>query len=307
MNNYNYMPSTPACAAGQDFTTACYNPSVGVRLRHPRRAAPRSTSRRSSSCRSGPARSGRQSGVANYIIGGWIVAATMSFQSGFPINVQQAADSRLGGAEREPAEPVPGVDLATSGSFDDRLASADHPTATWLNPAAFIAGAGGDVRQRAADDYRCPRRRVSRTSTPRSSRTSGSSARKAAQFKMEIINVLNRPNVRTLQVREHLRQLELRPDEHPGRVHAAAAVHVQVPVLGRAAAWTASDSRASGSRCSHLEPTFDARSLRPEAFPGPLWRRLTPLATSAISVCVRGLCRSTRPCSPACGAHVSTS
>lgn len=26
MNNYNYIPSMPACAAGQQFTTACYDP-----------------------------------------------------------------------------------------------------------------------------------------------------------------------------------------------------------------------------------------------------------------------------------------
>ena len=26
MNNYNYISSAPACAAGQQFTTACYDP-----------------------------------------------------------------------------------------------------------------------------------------------------------------------------------------------------------------------------------------------------------------------------------------
>ena len=28
LNNYNYNPSAPACAAGQQFTTACYDPSA---------------------------------------------------------------------------------------------------------------------------------------------------------------------------------------------------------------------------------------------------------------------------------------
>ena len=77
-----------------------------------------------------------QRGVADAIIGGWTVSAAINFQSGFPLSVQQSDNTGTFSGVQRP-NLVPGVDLATAGDLADRLASADHPTATWINPAAF--------------------------------------------------------------------------------------------------------------------------------------------------------------------------
>ena len=137
-----------------------------------------------------------QNQIADYIIGGWTVSATMSFQSGSPINIQQVADSRLGGQNANRPN-LSGADLATTGDFYDRLASADHPTATWINPAAFTLAPAGTFGNtpRTITDIRTPGQRNVDASFIKNIRLGGT---KTAQFKMEIINLLNRPNVRSL-------------------------------------------------------------------------------------------------------------
>ena len=226
MNNYNYIPSMPACAAGQDFTTACYDPQRGVRLRDPRHAAPPEHRADLRAAVRAAARSGRRAASATTSSAAGPSPATMSFQSGFPINIQQAANSLLGGAERQSARTCAGVDLATAGDLYDRLASADHPTATWINPAAFTLAPAGTFGNapRTITDVRTPGRRNVDASFIKNIRLGGT---KTAQFKMEIINLLNRPNVRSLQGRTRS-ATPLRPHEHAGRVHAAVAVHVPV-------------------------------------------------------------------------------
>ena len=81
---------------------------------------------------------GSNSGVADWIVGGWTISTAINLQSGFPLNVQQTDNTGTFAGVQRP-NIVSGADLATSGSFEDRLASADHPTATWLNPAAFTS------------------------------------------------------------------------------------------------------------------------------------------------------------------------
>ena len=196
MNNYNYVPSMPACAAGQQFTTACYDPlaEYGISmldvphrvLLTPMAELPFGTGKRWANGR-----------VADLLLGGWTVTAAITLQSGFPINVQQAADSRLGGANANRPN-LTGGDLATSGSFADRLASADHPSATWINPAAFSLAPTGTFGNapRAITDVRGPGWYVVDTAFIKNTRFG---ARKVAQFKLEALNLLNRPNVRTLQ------------------------------------------------------------------------------------------------------------
>ena len=100
--------------------------------------------------------------------------------------------------EREPAEPVTGTDLATPGSFEDRLASADHASATWLNPAAFSLAPAGTFGNapRTITDVRGPGWYIVDASFIKDIRFASS---KVAQFKLEALNILNRPNVRTLQ------------------------------------------------------------------------------------------------------------
>jgi trimeric autotransporter adhesin len=196
VNNYNYVPSMPKCAAGQQFTTACYDPlaefgtsmlDVPHRvLLTPMVELPFGAGKRWATGR-----------VADLLIGGWTITGAITLQSGFPINVQQAADSRLGGANANRPN-LTGADLATSGSFADRLASADHPSATWLNPAAFSLAPAGTFGNapRAITDVRGPGWYVVDTAFIKNTRFG---SQKVAQFKLEALNLLNRPNVRTLQ------------------------------------------------------------------------------------------------------------
>ena len=196
MNNYNYIPSMPACTAGQQFTTACYDPLAEYGLSmldvpHRVLLAP------IAELPFGVGKRWANGRVADLLIGGWTVAGAITLQSGFPINVQQPADSRLGGANANRPN-LTGADLATPGSFADRLASADHPSATWLNPAAFSLAPTGTFGNapRAITEVRGPGWYVVDASFIKNFRLGGT---KVAQFKLEALNIMNRPNVRTLQ------------------------------------------------------------------------------------------------------------
>jgi hypothetical protein len=88
---------------------------------------------------------GSNSSTADWILGGWTVSAQINLQTGFPLEVQASDNTGTFSAVQRP-NLVSGVDLATTGSYEDRLASADHPTVTWINgnaftvPAAFTYG-----------------------------------------------------------------------------------------------------------------------------------------------------------------------
>jgi trimeric autotransporter adhesin len=143
---------------------------------------------------------GSNSSVANAIVGGWTVSAAINLQSGFPLNIQQTDNTGTFAGVQRP-NLVPGVDLATAGSFEDRLASADHPTATWLNPAAF-ASAG-------AFTYGNAPRTITELRTPNQYNVDGvfiknlTFGTKTAQLKIEMLNLFNRPNVRALSGRNN--------------------------------------------------------------------------------------------------------
>jgi trimeric autotransporter adhesin len=197
LNNYNYLRWAPECVDGQEFTTACYDPRAeyghGI-LDVPHRVIlapivelPFGTDRKWKTNR-----------LADLFVGGWTVSAAMSLQSGFPINIDQAADSRLGGQNSNRPNRVSGEDLRTPGGFEDRLSSADHPTATWINPAAFRlvpAGTFGDV-PRTITELRTPAQYNVDAAFLKNIRFGGS---KVGQLKIEVLNLLNRPNVRTLR------------------------------------------------------------------------------------------------------------
>jgi hypothetical protein len=197
VNNYNYLESAPPCAAGQDFTTACYNPDAEFGtsiLDVPHRVIiapifelPFGTGRKWVTGR-----------AADLIVGGWTISAAINLQSGFPLNVQAPADARLGGQNANRPNIVPGVDMATSGSLEDRLASADHPGATWVNPAAFSNPAAGTFGNapRTITDVRTPGQYNVDAVFMKNFRISG---RKQAQVKFEVLNMFDRPNVRALQ------------------------------------------------------------------------------------------------------------
>lgn len=201
VNNYNYLASAPACASGQQFSAACYDPMAEYAhsvLDVPHRVIlapivelPFGRGRRWAS----------DAGLLDLLVGGWTVSSVINLQSGFPLNVQQPADARLsvgGNSTANRPNLVPGADLATAGSFYDRLASADHPTATWLNPAAFALAAAGTVGDTP--------RTITSVRTPGQYnvdavfiKTVGLSGARSFQLRGEVLNMLNRPYVRAIQ------------------------------------------------------------------------------------------------------------
>jgi trimeric autotransporter adhesin len=141
---------------------------------------------------------GSNSSATEWILGGWTLSAAINLQQGFPLSVQQADNTGTFSAVQRP-NLVPGVDLATSGSYEDRLASADHPTATWINPAAFTTA--------APFTYGNAPRTITELRSPNQYNVDGVFIKnlrfgtKTAQVKIEMLNLLNRVNVRALQGR----------------------------------------------------------------------------------------------------------
>jgi len=198
MNNYNYISSNPACSAGQQFTTACYDPKsewgYGI-LDVPHRiiVAP------IVELPFGKGKKMATSGVADAILGGWTIASITTWQAGFPLNVGQSnPNGVLGGGVGARPNITPGVDLATAGSYEDRLASADHPAATWINPAAFSATPFGSFGNtpRTITDLRTPTQFNTDVNFQKNVRLGGN---KSAMLKLEVLNLFDRPTVRALQ------------------------------------------------------------------------------------------------------------
>jgi hypothetical protein len=196
MNSYNYMSSMPACTT-TNFA-ACYNPDAdyGISLLDvphrvllsPMVELPFGKGKKY----------GSNSSAAEWIGGGWTIVASINIQSGFPLSVAQADNTNLLGGTQRP-NVATGVALGTSGSFEDRLASADHPTATWINPLAFTSAAAGTFGNapRTITDVRSPGQfNVDGVFSKRFR-----FGTKSAELKIEMLNLLNRVNVRALTSR----------------------------------------------------------------------------------------------------------
>jgi hypothetical protein len=102
----------------------------------------------------------------------------------------------LGGANRP---NLTGVGFETAGDFADRLASADHPTATWINPAAISTAAAGTYGNapRLLTDVRTPPIKNTDVSFAKNIGLSGG---KSAQIKVEVINLFNRVQTNSINV-----------------------------------------------------------------------------------------------------------
>jgi len=72
-------------------------------------------------------------GALNWIVGGWTANAVSTIQNGYPLSVTQTNNNSAIGASYQRPNAT-GVDPATSGSTDQRIAD-------WLNPAAFTQAA----------------------------------------------------------------------------------------------------------------------------------------------------------------------
>jgi hypothetical protein len=183
LNNYNYIASMPACTT-TDYA-ACFNPltdyTYGI-LDVPHRVIIAPIWQLPS-----PA---SKSGLANLLAAGWTTAAVINLQSGFPIGLSQSDNLGLLGNGQRPSL-VSGVDLGTPGNLADRLASADHPTATWLNTAAFTLASAQTFGNapRVATDVRTPPVINTDLSVSKSIALSGG---KQAMVKIEVINLFNR-------------------------------------------------------------------------------------------------------------------
>jgi hypothetical protein len=181
VNNYNYIATMPPCTT-TNFA-ACFNPLVdytnGV-LDVPHRVIVAPIWQLPSP----PSKNA----MAN-LLGGWTAAALINLQSGFPIGVSQSDNTLLGNGQRP--NLVQGVEVATTGSLANRLASADHPTATWLNPLAFVPAPPGTWGNapRLLTDVRTPMTINTDVSVSKSVVLGGS---RHVQMKVEAFNLFNR-------------------------------------------------------------------------------------------------------------------
>jgi len=192
LNNFNFISSMPRCAAGAQFTTACYDPRAEYgrgMLDVPHRVIiaplfelPFGQNRKWAN----------SSKAADWIIGGWSISAIANLQSGFPVNVQQTDNTNLlGGAQRP---NLSGQSLTTTGNYEDRLASADHPTATWVNVAGFTPALTNSfgTAPRTLTSVRSPSQKNVDAVFMKNFRLGES---KSAQVKVEMLNLFNRVEV----------------------------------------------------------------------------------------------------------------
>ncbi|HMD36898.1 MAG TPA: carboxypeptidase-like regulatory domain-containing protein [Vicinamibacterales bacterium] len=197
INNFNYDSTKPACQAGMsrvdEYNSMCFDPrvdySIGI-LDVPHRfiASP------VFELPFGKNHSIGKSDIGDKLAGGWTLSSVITLQSGFPFGTTASnSNSNLQGNSLRP-NLVPGVDIGTTGSLSDRLASADHPTATWVNPAAFATPAAGTQGNapRTMDDVRTPA--IINTDIAAQKNINFGNG-KQGQFKVEVFNLFNRPQV----------------------------------------------------------------------------------------------------------------
>jgi hypothetical protein len=137
---------------------------------------------------------GPADGLKGALLGGWTFSAIAEFVSGSPLNAVLSAGTSdrnlglLGGRQR------PNVigDPNTSGSDEDRVASADHPDARWFDQAAFQNPGAGQYGNapRTIDDSRLQFRKNLDVVFSKSTRFAGD---QSAEIRFEILNFTNTP------------------------------------------------------------------------------------------------------------------
>jgi hypothetical protein len=183
-NNYNYIAGSPYYNPDADYTYSILDVPHRVIIA-PMVELPFGRGKKW----------GANSPLAEWVAGGWQLAAAINLQAGFPLEVQQSDNTGTFSGVQRP-NLVPGVDLATPGDYAGRLASADHPTATWINPAAFTTAAPFTYGNapRTITDLRTPPQYNVDAVFMKNLRF----GTKVAQVKIEMLNLFNRVNTQTL-------------------------------------------------------------------------------------------------------------
>jgi hypothetical protein len=191
LNNYNYIASMPRCASGAQFTSACYDPYAEygysiIDVPHrviiaPIVELPFGRNRKWAN----------SSSAADWIIGGWSISMIANLQGGFPMNVQQTDNTGLFTNVQRPN--LSGQTLATAGEYEDRLASADHPTKTWISAAGFTLASTNTfgTAPRTITTVRSPTQKNVDASFMKTFRLGEG---KTALVKIEMLNLFNRVN-----------------------------------------------------------------------------------------------------------------
>ena len=132
-----------------------------------------------------------QSGVGNWVAGGWTVSFVIQMQSGFPMGfTENTNNTNLLGHGQRP-NVVPGVEILTGGSITDRLRD-DPNDNLYLNPAAFAQAPLGTIGNapRYFEGVYSPWRNSTDMALDKQLPL-GSSRR--ATLRLEVINLFNNP------------------------------------------------------------------------------------------------------------------
>ncbi|MGE3844664.1 MAG: carboxypeptidase regulatory-like domain-containing protein [Vicinamibacterales bacterium] len=130
------------------------------------------------------------SGISNALLGGWSLNMAARFQNGFPVSVWQSSNnSGLLGSSQRP-NIVEGVDLATTGSLEDRLLN-------WINASAFTAAPAYTFGNapRTLPDLRTPGQRNVDLSIQKSQKI----GKRTLAVRADLLNLLDDPLFTTLQ------------------------------------------------------------------------------------------------------------
>jgi hypothetical protein len=124
-------------------------------------------------------------GIAGGILGGWQLTVAGRYQTGFPLRLTQSSNnSGLLGSGQRP-NLVPGVEVMTSGSQEERGVSG------WINPAAFTSAAAftfGDV-PRTNGAWRGPGQRTTDLAVSKTLRF----GTKTLALRADVLNVFDDP------------------------------------------------------------------------------------------------------------------
>ena len=138
----------------------------------------------------GAGRKWMKTGLGNAVLGGWSITMAARFQNGFPVSVWQSSNnSGLLGSTQRP-NLVPGVDLGTTGTLEERLNN-------WINADAFTAAPAFTFGNtpRTFSSLRTPGQRNVDLSVQKSHAFSG----RTVSVRADVLNVFDDPLFTSLQ------------------------------------------------------------------------------------------------------------